>query len=87
MPYIQNNERERAYSRPKTWQDLSYQLAAYIRDWIVSEGKTVNSGTIGEVWSAIEGAKQAFDEEVARPYERQKAKENGTIFDEIRAGL
>jgi hypothetical protein len=86
MPYVNARDRKSLEftktSLGVTWQELSFQLCANIRDFFV--GKKLNSQTIGEAWAAIEGAKQAFDQEVAIPYEAKKRFENGEIFHDIR---
>lgn len=93
MPYITNDRRsaidtwDNNFRHPVTWQELSYQLDYCIREWFTTNGHTVSSKTIGEVWAAIEGARKAFNDEVAEVYEAKKRNENGTIFHDLRAGI
>jgi hypothetical protein len=79
MPYICETMREPRRRIPiETQRELSYEITFAILQFL--EGKELDPQVIGEVWAAIEGAKQAFDHEVAQPFEAKIRKETGAIF-------
>lgn len=82
MPYIKQDRRGALVQ--DSWQELSFVLCEEILGFLLRktnmDAQKINSQLIGEVWAAIEGAKAAFDEEVALPFEHSKRLENGSIF-------
>ena len=60
--------------------DLNYVITRLLVDWLAKRGKSY--ATIADVVKVLETAKLEFYRRVAAPYEDEKAKVNGDVYDE-----
>lgn len=79
MPYISEKEREYVDGHgPGAPGHLNYVLTKCIQFYITKKGLSYT--TINDVVGALECCKLEFYARVARPYEDEKAKANGDIY-------
>lgn len=86
MPYINPDRRpqinaiaDMEYCLPsRTAGELNYQLTVLIKQYFELNGK--NYQAINDIVGALEGAKLEFYRRIAVPYEDQKIKENGDVY-------
>jgi hypothetical protein len=80
MPYIPSDDRIRLLVEGKSASnsgELSYEIYSEIVRYI--ENKGLCWQVCSDVFGAIEGAKQEFQQNYAIPYEKTKKAENGDI--------
>lgn len=85
MPYVTQNLRKSLDADPKSVKDsgeLSFQITEVIQRFLHSRPNGGWTGAIAPVLAALEGARIAFEEEIVKPYEEQKRKENGPVFED-----
>lgn len=81
MPYIEKELRgATALSNPFNQGELNYALTSLCIGYMRTHGKRY--ATINDCLGALEGAKQEFYRRVAVPYEDEKIKQNGDVYDE-----
>jgi len=89
MPYIKQGARIRLRETqtPLNVGELNYMITRlctkFITDMEVADNRSngVIYSVINDVLGALEGAKLEFYRRVAVPYEKQKRKENGDVYD------
>lgn len=85
MPYIKDELKDRniilAHLRlgKLTPGELNFYFTDLITNYLSSNGKSYQS--INDIIGALEGAKQEFYRRIVVPYEDQKIKENGDVYD------
>jgi hypothetical protein len=83
MPYIPQEDRwdlrPVSSSRALSPGELNYQFTELCKLYLRTNGTSY--GRINDVIGALEGAKQEFYRRVAAPYEDEKIKENGDVYD------
>lgn len=89
MPYIKKERREdliiperfidpvKGY--PQTPGELNYEFTGAIVNYIDERG--LNYQTINDILGALEGAKLEFYRRIVVPYEDNKIKENGDVYE------
>jgi len=81
MPYVtqgQRTELDRT-NEPYSAGELNYLITMLCIQFV--ERKSLKYETINDVMGALESAKQEFYRRVAAPYEEQKIRENGDLYD------
>lgn len=78
MPYILNEDRDRARFNPETEGELNYAICMLARKYLEDKGE--NYATYNAIVGAMELAKQEFIWRKIRTYEDKKIKENGDVF-------
>ena len=81
MPYISKVSRKAIDSGqrdPISAGELNYELTRTIIDYLDNKGKSYQ--TMNDIIGALEGCKQEFYARVVRPYEDEKIKENGDVY-------
>ena len=78
MPYIKQENRAKAEISPTNPGELNYAFTQLINYYW---GLDPNYQSINDIIGALEGAKMEFYRRVAVPYEEQKIKENGDVYD------
>jgi hypothetical protein len=87
MPYIEQKERELIVDKYEVVDpvfisnpgQLNYALTILVRGYIRNKG--LNYQTINDILGALEGCKLETYRRVASPYEDEKRKLNGDVFD------
>jgi len=82
MPYIKKDARQRlgavgAYEPPRNAGELNYCLTFMVNDFL---GDVPNYQKINEAIGVLECAKLEAYRRVAVPYEKEKIKENGDVY-------
>lgn len=87
MPYIEKFKRatiKNHTAKPATAGELNYLITTEILDYIKEhKGETLTYALLNEVMGAIDGAKLEFYRRVVAPYEDEKIKKNGDVYDHI----
>lgn len=84
MPYINNSAKAHVDARaPQCSSELNYAITRLISAYAARFGNTYTYTTLNDVLGALEGAKLEFVRRVVVPYEEQKRKENGDVYDAI----
>jgi len=82
MPYISSKEIEYVDSHgPDNPGHLNYVLTKCIQFYVTKKGLSYK--TINDVVGALEGCKLEFYRRCAAPYEDEKAKTNGDIYQKV----
>lgn len=85
MPYIQQNRRTSLdhthldVLTPRTSGELNYVITRVINNYTRKHKTTYAS--LNDVLGALEGAKLEFARRIVTPYEDNKIKENGDVYD------
>jgi hypothetical protein len=83
MPYIKGQRRrsEIAFgdSPAKNAGELNYLITLLLLDYL--KEKELSYQTLNDIVGALEGAKLEFVRRVVNPYEDQKIKENGDVYE------
>ncbi len=84
MPYINKNTREKfdndfSGNQAENAGDLNYMFTTLIIEYMEKHG--LNYQRINDVIGALEGAKLEFYRRVATPYEEEKIKQNGDVYE------
>lgn len=84
MPYITPQARERIGditmgSAPETCGELNYVFTLFIKQYMETKGLSYQ--TCNDIVGALDGAKAEFQDRVVRPYEDEKIRENGDVYD------
>ena len=83
-PYIDQAERERALTEPRTPGELNFAITQLLVNYVLLKGE--NYTHLNDCLGACEGAKQEFYRRVVAPYEDAKCSENGDVFPEEISG-
>lgn len=59
--------------------ELNYLLTMFVNEYLHQHGKRY--ATMNDIVGALDGAKAEFQARVVRPYEDEKIKENGDVYD------
>jgi hypothetical protein len=83
MPYIEPARRETVLdtSGPSTAGELNFCFSLLAGLYVETQGLSYQ--TINDIVGALEGAKMEFYRRIAVPYEEQKLKENGDVYDQV----
>ena len=83
MPYIKKQYREliEEGATPVNVGELNYCISMLIKGYIKEKGLCYN--TINDILGALSGATMEFYRRVVGPYEDQKIKENGDIYEKF----
>jgi hypothetical protein len=80
VPYINRvARRELRYRTSCNTGELNYEFTRVVQQYIEKYGLSYRA--INDVIGSLEGAKQEFYRRVAAPYEDEKLKENGDVYD------
>ena len=80
MPYIKQQDKDALRHRPaETPGELNYSITTIAQAYIHTHGLSYKN--INDVLGALEGAKLEFYRRIAAPYEDEKMKENGDVYD------
>ncbi len=81
MPYIVPQRRETiSHDWPaETAGELNYVLTMTVLRYLETKGKSYQA--INDIVGALVGCKDEFTRRVVRPYEDQKIKQNGDVYD------
>lgn len=82
MPYIKNARREALAARrsaPSNPGELNYVITDTVIEYLETHG--LSYSTINDIMGALEGAKAEFYRRVAIPYEDDKIKANGDVYE------
>lgn len=81
MPYIVKERRTpiNLGDIPQNSGELNYKITCMLIDYYYAHGKRYLQ--INDVLGALEGAKLEFYRRVAAPYEDEKIKENGDVYE------
>lgn len=82
MPYISRERREdlwRGWSGMKNAGELNYELTLTIIEYLDRRG--ISYQTMNDIIGALEGCKIEFYRRMISPYENQKIKENGDVYE------
>lgn len=83
MPYIKKNRRAALTidkAVPDTAGELNFCFTTKALEYLNTHG--LSYATINDIMGAFEGAKVEFYRRVAVPYEDQKIKENGDVYND-----
>ncbi|WP_298752164.1 hypothetical protein [uncultured Arcobacter sp.] len=79
MPYINQDDRERAKTKPVTAGELNYAITMMIQDYIKQSGG-VSYRIMNEVTGVLECCKLELYRKITSKYEDIKIYENGDVF-------
>ena len=84
MPYISAEARQRLgdivmSSPPETSGELNYVFTMFIKQYLDDHGMRYQ--TMNDIVGALDNAKNEFQTRIQRPYEDQKMRENGDVYD------
>lgn len=80
MPYLtQKDKTDLETRRPATSGELNYAITLLLRQFWVNSPRNYQS--INNIVGAVEGAKQEFIRRVVNPYEDEKIKSNGDVYE------
>ena len=82
MPYIDSKSRMdvMTFGPMKKSGELNYMLTCKCLEYLKTMGKSY--GTMNEIIGALDCAKMEFYRRVVVPYEQEKCKENGDVYDD-----
>jgi len=80
MPYIKEEDYERAEREPENSGELNFCLTTIVQDYLKRVGKRYQN--MNDIIGALEGCKIEFYRRVVAPYEDTKIKENGDVYQE-----
>ena len=80
MPYIDQNERDRAGLVPRTPGELNFAITELVAGYVARKG--LNYTFLNDCLGALEGAKLEFYRRVVVPYETEKQELNGDVYPE-----
>lgn len=83
MPYIDKNTRAIFADGvvPRTAGELNYKLTTVILAYLNYHGLAYQ--TCNDIVGALENAKNEFQRRVQHPYEDQKIKDNGDVYEDV----
>jgi hypothetical protein len=77
MPYIEQKDRERARTEPRTAGELNYAITRLVLGFL---GDSPRYQNFNDAIGALEGAKLELYRRVVAPYEDRKIVENGDVY-------
>ena len=88
MPYIDQRSRDlidNYIQTPYSGGELQYIIAAHIQKFLEDKPE-VRYADLEDVMGALAGAQMEFYREVVAPYEDEKIKQNGPVYDRGKYG-
>lgn len=79
MPYINESDRKRALSSPRTVGELNYAITIMAQQFMDANGG-LSYARINDVMGVLESSKQEFYRRVAIPYEDKAIARNGDVY-------
>jgi hypothetical protein len=77
MPYIEQADRDRAKTEPRTAGELNYAITRLVLGFL---GPSPRYQNFNDAIGALEGAKLELYRRVVAPYEDRKIVENGDVY-------
>lgn len=78
MPYIKDEQKDKALLDPTDAGELNYAITSMVDDYILAKGDRYV--TYNEVIGVLECAKQELYRRIIAPYEDRKCAENGDVY-------
>lgn len=83
MPYVHPNRRDDldSWDRARSSGDLNYQITSLLTRYLKHHGLSYQ--TCNDIVGALENAKHEFQRRIQDPYEDEKIRENGDVYEDF----